>query len=104
MRKKAHQLHWKVHHPQLPILPMLCLKRSRSASGLSCIQTPALVIGSYDREGKPNIMTAAWIGISNSNPLSTAVSMRPATYSYDNLTENASFSPSISPIGYGEIC
>jgi len=56
---------------------------------------PALVIGSYDREGKPNIMTAAWIGISNSNPLSIAVSMRPATYSYDNLTESGFFTVNI---------
>ena len=56
---------------------------------------PALVIGSYDKEGKPNIMTAAWIGISNSNPLSIAVSMRPATYSYDNLTETGFFTVNI---------
>jgi len=56
---------------------------------------PALVIGSYDREGKPNIMTAAWIGISNSNPLSIAVSMRPATYSYGNLTETGFFTVNI---------
>jgi flavin reductase (DIM6/NTAB) family NADH-FMN oxidoreductase RutF len=53
---------------------------------------PAAVIGSYDKDGKPNIMTAAWIGISNSNPLSIAVSMRPATYSYGNLTETGFYS------------
>jgi flavin reductase (DIM6/NTAB) family NADH-FMN oxidoreductase RutF/nitroreductase len=56
---------------------------------------PAAVIGSYDQEGKPNIMTAAWIGISNSNPLSIAVSMRPATYSYGNLTETGAFTVNI---------
>lgn len=56
---------------------------------------PALVIGSYDKEGKPNMMTAAWISICNSNPLSIAVSMRPATYSYGNVTETKSFTVNI---------
>lgn len=56
---------------------------------------PAAVIGTYDKDGKPNIMTAAWIGISNSNPLSIAVSMRPATYSYGNVTESKAFTVNI---------
>lgn len=56
---------------------------------------PALVIGSYDKEGKPNMMTAAWVGICNSDPLSIAVSMRPATYSYGNVTESKSFTVNI---------
>jgi flavin reductase (DIM6/NTAB) family NADH-FMN oxidoreductase RutF/nitroreductase len=56
---------------------------------------PAMVIGSYDKEGKPNMMTAAWIGICNSDPLSIAVSMRPATYSYGNVTETKAFTVNI---------
>ena len=56
---------------------------------------PALVIGSYDKAGKPNIMTAAWIGICNSDPLSIAVSMRPATYSYGNVTDMKAFTVNI---------
>ncbi|MFO7863581.1 MAG: nitroreductase family protein [Salinivirgaceae bacterium] len=56
---------------------------------------PAFVIGSYDKAGKPNIMTAAWAGICNSDPLSIAVSMRPATYSYHNVTETKSFTVNI---------
>ena len=56
---------------------------------------PALVIGSYDQAGKPNMMTAAWIGICNSDPLSIAVSMRPATYSYGNVTEMKAFTVNI---------
>lgn len=56
---------------------------------------PALVIGSYDAEGKANIMTAAWVGIANSNPLSIAVSMRPATYSYGNVTLTKAFTVNI---------
>lgn len=56
---------------------------------------PAVVIGSYDKAGKPNMMTAAWVGICNSNPLSIAVSMRPATYSHGNVTEAKSFTVNI---------
>ncbi len=56
---------------------------------------PALVIGSYDAAGNPNIMTAAWVGIANSNPLSIAVSMRPATYSHGSVTESKFFTVNI---------
>lgn len=56
---------------------------------------PAFVIGSYDKGGKPNMMTAAWVGIANSDPLSIAVSMRPATYSYHNLTDKRFFTVNI---------
>ncbi len=56
---------------------------------------PAFVIGSYDEAGKPNMMTAAWAGICNSDPLSIAVSMRPATYSHGNVTASKSFTVNI---------
>jgi flavin reductase (DIM6/NTAB) family NADH-FMN oxidoreductase RutF len=32
------------------------------------VPTPVWVIGTYDREGKPNVMTAAWGGICCSKP------------------------------------
>jgi len=56
---------------------------------------PAFVIGSFDEDGKPNIMTAAWAGICNSDPLSIAVSMRPATYSYGNVTTSKAFTVNV---------
>lgn len=56
---------------------------------------PAMVIGSYDKAGKANMMTAAWIGICNSDPLSIAVSMRPATYSHGNVTQAKAFTVNI---------
>lgn len=52
---------------------------------------PALVIGSYSSDGKPNIMTAAWAGICNSNPLSVAVSIRESRLSYENIMATKSF-------------
>ena len=32
---------------------------------------PILIVGTYDKSGKPNVMTAAWGGICCSNPLIT---------------------------------
>jgi flavin reductase (DIM6/NTAB) family NADH-FMN oxidoreductase RutF len=64
---------------------------------------PAMVIGSYDKDGKPNIMTAAWFGVANSQPFKVAVSLRPATYSYHGITENMAFTvnvPDASLISY----
>jgi len=52
---------------------------------------PALVIGSFDEKGQPNIMTAAWGGIVNSSPLSIGVSLRPATQTYKNIMKTGAF-------------
>lgn len=52
---------------------------------------PALVIGSYNKDGQPNIMTAAWGGIVNSRPLSIGVSLREATQTYKNVMETGAF-------------
>ena len=64
---------------------------------------PAMVIGSYDKDGKPNIMTAAWFGVANSRPLKVSVSLRPATYSYHCIMANMAFTvnvPDASLISY----
>lgn len=56
---------------------------------------PAVVIGSYNADSVPNIMTAAWAGVCNSYPPKIAVSMRPATLSYHNLTLNQAFTVNV---------
>ncbi len=56
---------------------------------------PALVVGTYDREGKPNVMTAAWGGICCSSPPCVTVSLRKATYTYDNIREQKAYTLSI---------
>lgn len=64
---------------------------------------PAMVIGSYDKDGVPNIMTAAWFGVANSKPLKVSVSLRPATYSYHCIMANMAFTvnvPDASLISY----
>ncbi len=60
------------------------------------IPTPVWVIGSYDKEGKPNVMTAAWVGICCSRPPCVTVSLRKATYTFGNIMEREAFSVNIA--------
>lgn len=53
--------------------------------------TPVFVVGTYDKNGKPNVMTVAWGGICCSAPPCVAISVREATYTYGNLMENKAF-------------
>jgi flavin reductase (DIM6/NTAB) family NADH-FMN oxidoreductase RutF len=48
-------------------------------------------VGTYDPEGRPNVMTAAWVGICCSRPPCVAVSLRKATYSYGNIVARQAF-------------
>lgn len=57
--------------------------------------TPALVVATYDTDGQPNAMTAAWGGICCSNPPAVAVSLREATYSYGNIIQRRAFTVNI---------
>ncbi|MGZ7169397.1 MAG: flavin reductase family protein [Halobacteriota archaeon] len=56
---------------------------------------PVFVVGTYDLEGKSNVMTAAWGGICCSAPPCVAVSLREATYTYRNILERKAFTISI---------
>ncbi len=57
--------------------------------------TPVLVVGTYDRNEQPNMMTVAWGGICCSSPPCVAVSLRKATYTYKNIFERKAFSINI---------
>ena len=53
--------------------------------------TPVWVVGTYDREGKPNFMPIAWGGICCSRPPCIAISIRKATYTYKNIVARKAF-------------
>ncbi|OHB79767.1 MAG: flavoredoxin [Planctomycetes bacterium RBG_16_64_12] len=53
--------------------------------------TPTWVVGTYDKDGKPNVATVAWGGICCSQPPCVAISLRKATYSYGNIVERKAF-------------
>ena len=70
------------------------MKKSLGAKTL-LYPTPVLVVGTYDLHGKPNVMTAAWGGICCSTPPCVAVSLRKATYSYQNIVHRKAFTISL---------
>jgi len=57
--------------------------------------TPVLVVGTYDQNEKPNVMTAAWGGICCSKPPCICVSLRKATHTYANIVDRKAFTVSI---------
>lgn len=56
---------------------------------------PVWVVGSYDSLGKPNMMTAAWVGICGYRPPSLMVVMRKAAYTHGNITRRKAFTVNI---------
>jgi flavin reductase (DIM6/NTAB) family NADH-FMN oxidoreductase RutF len=57
--------------------------------------TPVLLVGTYDADGRPNIMTAAWGGICSSKPPCVTVSLRKATHSYAGILANQGYTLSV---------
>jgi flavin reductase (DIM6/NTAB) family NADH-FMN oxidoreductase RutF len=69
------------------------MKKSLGAKTLPTV--PVWAVGSYDKDGKPNVMTAAWVGICCSKPPCVTVSLRKATYTYGNIMARKAFTVSI---------
>ena len=70
------------------------MKKSLGARTL-LYPTPVMLVGTYNRDRKPNLMTAAWGGICCSQPPCVAVSLRKATYSYACIVERKAFTVGI---------
>jgi len=66
------------------------MKKSLGAKTL-IYPTPVWVVGTYDKSGKANVMTAAWAGICCSQPPCVAISLRKATYTYGNIVDRKAF-------------
>lgn len=58
--------------------------------------TPVWLVGSYDKEGKPNLVTVAWGGVCCSDPAAVTVSLRKSRYSYDAILERQAFTINIA--------
>jgi len=59
------------------------------------LPSPVLIVGTYNSDGKPNMMNAAWGGIVSSNPPCISVSLREATLSYHNIKKTEAFTINI---------
>ncbi|MCC6125159.1 MAG: flavin reductase family protein [Pirellulales bacterium] len=82
------------------------MKKSLGADTL-IYPTPAWVVGTYDKEGKPNLATSSWGGICCSQPPCLAISFRKATYSYGNIVERKAFTvsvPSVEQLDLADYC
>ncbi|WP_300157766.1 flavin reductase family protein [Solidesulfovibrio sp.] len=60
------------------------------------LPTPAWLVGSYDADGKPNVMTAAWGGICCSKPVCMYVSLQKPRYTYANIMERKAFTLNVA--------
>ena len=56
---------------------------------------PVLLVGTYDEEGRPNVMTATWGGVCCSQPPCLAVSLRRSTWTCRSLQHKNAFTVSI---------
>ena len=56
---------------------------------------PVWCIGSFDAEGRPNLMTVAWGGICCSKPAAVTISLRKATYTYGNLMARQAYTVNV---------
>jgi len=61
---------------------------------------PVVVIGTYDRNGRANGMTAAWAGICSSSPPCVGVSLQKPRYSYGNILARKAFTVNIPSADY----
>jgi flavin reductase (DIM6/NTAB) family NADH-FMN oxidoreductase RutF len=75
------------------------MKKSLGAKAL-LYPTPVFVVGTYDKAGKANAMTAAWGGICCSQPPCVAISLRKATYTHGCIVARKAFTVSIPSEGH----
>jgi flavin reductase (DIM6/NTAB) family NADH-FMN oxidoreductase RutF len=69
------------------------MKKSLGAKPLA-FPSPAWLVGTYDAEGKPNIMTAAWAGVLASEPPCLGVSIRPPRHTHAAILARGGFTVS----------
>ncbi len=57
--------------------------------------TPVFIVGTYDENEEPDVMAAAWGGISCSNPPCVSISLQKHRYTLKNINERKAFTISI---------
>lgn len=59
--------------------------------GTMLYPTPAVLVTSVDKTGKPNVLTVAWTGTICSEPPMLSISVRPERYSHDLIAQSGEF-------------
>ncbi|WP_342676247.1 flavin reductase family protein [Methanofollis sp. UBA420] len=75
------------------------MKRSCGARPL-LYPHPVMIVCTYDADGNPDAMTAAWGGICSSNPPSVAVSIQKVRKTYENIQQQKAFTVCIPSAGH----
>lgn len=75
------------------------MKKSLGADTLA-YPNPVWCVGSYDADGKPNVMTVAWGGICCSKPPAVTISLRKATYTYACIVKRGAYTISVPSATY----
>ncbi|QOX78077.1 flavin reductase family protein [Trichlorobacter lovleyi] len=70
------------------------MKRSLGAATLS-LPSPVWVIGSFDAQGQPNLMTVSWAGICCSDPPCVAISVRKNRLTHRNISTSGAFTVNV---------
>lgn len=70
------------------------MKKSLGAKAL-VFTTPTWIIGTYDKNARPNACAVAWGGVSCSKPPCVSISLRKATYSYWNIMDKKAFTVNV---------
>jgi len=64
--------------------------------------TPVVMVTCVDKEGKPNIITLAWVGIVCSGPPMIGIAIRPSRYSHKLISESEEFVVNIPTVDLAE--
>jgi len=70
------------------------MKKSLGAQTLA-VPTPVWLVGSYDKEGKPNLVTVAWGGICCSGPPAVTISLRKSRHSHAAILQRGAFTVNV---------
>ncbi len=72
------------------------MKRSLGARTV-LLPAPVLVVGTYDADGRPNVMTVAWGGMCCSKPPCVDIALRKATHTYQSILDRKAFTVHVTP-------
>ena len=79
-----------------PLSSESAVEKTSIGARTAVIPTPVWVIGSYDKEGRPNMMTSSWVGICSSKPPALMTCLRKATYTHGNIMDKKAFTVNIA--------
>lgn len=71
-------------------------------AGTMASPAPIYLVGSYNEDGKANVMTAAWGGVAASVPPSMMVSLRKGRWSLDNILRDEAFTLGLVDVDFIE--